>query len=169
MAGIVARYALDAERKMGEMLEVTERAVANQYTKSAESIGTTEQKPTLKELGIGKDESSKAQQLASLPVSVFEEVKAGTKTRTQARREYKRATTESSQAQAVVAGLLSLFNSLHDSPGFSVLAMQVSPRQFRRLFLSASKEDRSAPPRPSCNASEYRCFEQSTAQADAIL
>ena len=69
-------YAFEAERRMGEMLAETDRA------KGAKGIGPIavvprDHKPTLKELGLNKDESSKAQALAALPQRVFEQVKAG--------------------------------------------------------------------------------------------
>lgn len=85
-------YALEAERKMGEMLIATERATANQYTnKSAESPIVTEQIPTLSDLGLTKNESAKAQQLATIPRLKFESITSGVKTRTEVVREIARA------------------------------------------------------------------------------
>lgn len=66
-----------AELKMGEMLKGTERH------RGAEGIGTRvvphddRTPPTLAELGLTKNESSRAQLLADLPEDVFEEIEAG--------------------------------------------------------------------------------------------
>lgn len=78
-------YALEAERKMGEMLLATERATGNQHTKSAKSPDVTKQ-PTLASLGITKRESSEAQTLANLPQEVFERVKKGESTKAEIKR-----------------------------------------------------------------------------------
>lgn len=66
-------YALEAERKMGEMLRETERA------KGVLKVGpqlpnVTTGQPTLAELGLTKRESAEAQKLASLPDKEFEAV-----------------------------------------------------------------------------------------------
>jgi hypothetical protein len=68
-------YALDAERKMGELLATTERTNAAR-DKKAELHGVTPP-PTLDELEISKKQSADAQKLAALPVEVFEEVRSG--------------------------------------------------------------------------------------------
>jgi N6-adenosine-specific RNA methylase IME4 len=89
-------YALEAERKMGAMLAATDRAInkpgpgrgkAGQQALPALS----DSPPTLAELGISKNDSSNAQRLAEIPRTVFEEIKAGKKTRTQVQREIVRA------------------------------------------------------------------------------
>lgn len=71
-------YALEAERKMGEMLLQTDRANTARDRK-AELPGVTPP-PTLKELGLSKKESSKAQVLAKLESESFNELKQGNKT-----------------------------------------------------------------------------------------
>lgn len=80
-------YALEAERKMGEMLVSTERAKGVRVNgKEKGNIGGTvvlppKKEPTLSELGLTKRESSEAQKLARLPVEIFEAVKNGKRTR----------------------------------------------------------------------------------------
>lgn len=91
-------YALEAERKMGEMLAQTERAKPGPGKKDR-SQGFTEP-PTLAELGITKNESSKAQKLAALPKDAFDEVRDGKKRFNEVRREIKRT---SDKAALVVA------------------------------------------------------------------
>jgi hypothetical protein len=60
-------YALEAERKMGEMLRETERAIGargnpgGQGAAIVQSPDVTTQVPTLADLGISKRESSEAQ------------------------------------------------------------------------------------------------------------
>jgi N6-adenosine-specific RNA methylase IME4 len=79
-------YALEAERKMGEMLRATER-----HPPGPDRLRrVTDPPPTLADLGVTKRESAEAQRLADLPVEVFEEVRAGKKTRTAAKREARR-------------------------------------------------------------------------------
>lgn len=86
-------YALEAERKMGEMLLATERAKGGQpYQKKSTSNSTLPVEPALHDLGISKRESSEAQQLATLPKEEFEAVKEGKKTRSAVKRDYKRKT-----------------------------------------------------------------------------
>jgi len=84
-------YAVRAERKMGEMLAVTERArgtrVAGGTTGGPVVLPPVEDTPTLAELGVTKRESSEAQFLASLPDEKFEEVATGQKTMADALRE----------------------------------------------------------------------------------
>ena len=57
-------YAMDASRRMGELLQSTERAKG--AAESAEKR-STHQAPRLEDLGITKKESSRAQKLAALP------------------------------------------------------------------------------------------------------
>jgi hypothetical protein len=82
-------YALEAERKMGEMLIQTERAKPpgdNQHKKQDRSPQVTEAQ-TLKDLGLTKRESSEAQLLAKAPKADFEQVKSGKKTKSQLKRD----------------------------------------------------------------------------------
>jgi len=69
-------YAIQAERKMGEMLASTERAPVGR-----KRIGTPEvpisDVPTLTEMGITKNESSRAQKLATIPEDIYEQVLDG--------------------------------------------------------------------------------------------
>jgi hypothetical protein len=78
-------YALEAERKMGEMLKATERAKPGPDKKDRLPEGT--EPPTLAELGLTKRESSEAQMLADLPEAEFEEIKTGKKTKSRAKKE----------------------------------------------------------------------------------
>jgi hypothetical protein len=86
-------YALDAERRMGEMLTETKPKRAKGGQPYHEKMKSTPSKrkgvdtPTLKELGLTEKESHLAQKLAALPVEIFEQVKAGTKTRIKAMRQ----------------------------------------------------------------------------------
>lgn len=88
-------YALDAERRMGELLRETERNKGaqgkgiNQYNNEVQYPDDTAP-PKLEDLGLTKKESSEAQQIADLPEEVYEDVRAGKKTKTQAKREVKR-------------------------------------------------------------------------------
>lgn len=75
-------YAFEAERKMGEMLIETERAPGKRT--DLVTTGDQVEKPTLKDLGLTKKESSKAQKLAAIPVETFEKVVSGEKSRTAA-------------------------------------------------------------------------------------
>jgi len=81
-------YALEAERKMGEMLLATERAKAGRPHKSVTARNQLSE-PTLKELGLSKRESAEAQLLAELHVADFEKIKAGKKTKSKAKKEHK--------------------------------------------------------------------------------
>ena len=85
-------YALEAERRMGEMLLETERARPAVGSKviGNERIPMKDDRPTLAELGLTKRESAEAQLLAGLNQSAFDDVKTGKKTKTQVRREKNR-------------------------------------------------------------------------------
>jgi len=72
-------YALEAERKMGEMLKVTDRAQGKR-TDLVTKRDQVNDIPTLADLGLTKKESSEAQMLADLPSNVFEEIRIGKKT-----------------------------------------------------------------------------------------
>ena len=67
-------YAMDASRRMGELLQSTERAKG--AAESAEKR-STHQAPRLEDLGITKKESSRAQKLAALPEETFQKVRSG--------------------------------------------------------------------------------------------
>ena len=82
------RYALEAERKMGEMLLATKRAKGTdkggrQYV-DGRHRRPSNAPPTLSELGLTKNESAKAQRIAEIPQDKFDEVTSGAKTVTQA-------------------------------------------------------------------------------------
>ena len=72
-------YAMDASRRMGELLQATERADKETRYGSTrqEQPQKTTKTPTLQELGITRKESSRAQKLASLPEETFQKVKSG--------------------------------------------------------------------------------------------
>ena len=82
------KYALLAERRMGEMLKATADSGERSTGGKPSSVSTV---TTLAGIGITRDESAKAQALAKLPEALFDEVAEGEKTRTQAVREQKRA------------------------------------------------------------------------------
>jgi ParB family chromosome partitioning protein len=78
-------YALEAERKMGQVLMQTERAkgkLKRGPVVTARNHG--EQTPTLASLGLVKRESAEAQKLAAIPAERFEALKAGTMTKKEA-------------------------------------------------------------------------------------
>ena len=82
-------YALEAERRMGELLADSERQGPGQYQTKQRSSDITVA-PSLADLGLTKNESARAQMLASVPRDTFEEVKSGDKTIMEIRRELKR-------------------------------------------------------------------------------
>ena len=89
-------YALEAEKKMGIMLKEKPPAYKpgpgrGKKGSPIEEPPLFDSTPTLEELGLTKKESAQAQKIAELPEDIFEEIKAGTKTRTQAQREVSRA------------------------------------------------------------------------------
>ena len=83
-------YALEAERKIGGMLEATERAKGKLKQNTAVT-SCNHGAPTLEELGLSKRESSDAQVLASLPQASFDAVRDGKKSLAQVRKEIKDA------------------------------------------------------------------------------
>ncbi len=90
-------YALEAERKMGQLLKETERAkgtagqlLGKDVSGSYIALPPDNKQPTLAELNISKRESSEAQKLAELPDEQFHEIKEAKKTKTQIFREMKR-------------------------------------------------------------------------------
>ncbi len=71
-----ATIRIRAERRLGEMLQATELANAapgNQHTAGADDAEVTNGKLTLRDLGLTKSESSRSQQIAALPDTVFED------------------------------------------------------------------------------------------------
>lgn len=60
-----------AERRCGELLASTERAPAGRPAANA-SNRTTDSPPTLADMGLTRDESSRYQQLAAMPAEYFE-------------------------------------------------------------------------------------------------
>ena len=69
--------ALDAERKMGEMLATASKASGGRPKKTGTLGLPVSDNPTLKDLGISKKESSRAQTLAKVPKEEFEQIKKG--------------------------------------------------------------------------------------------
>jgi len=99
-------YAMEAERKMGEMLKETERS-GPKYSKGGGSKGSKreplpEAPPTLADLGLTKRESSEAQMLADLPEAEFEEIKTGKKTKSKVIKEIKAEKRKSERAGLIV-------------------------------------------------------------------
>jgi N6-adenosine-specific RNA methylase IME4 len=82
-------YALEAERKMGEMLVETERAQGRR-TDLVDGHDQVDETPTLAELNLSKDESSRAQFMAGLPREMFDEIKSGEKSIMGIRRELRK-------------------------------------------------------------------------------
>ena len=84
-------YALEAERRMGQLLKDTERAVgtdkAGRTTIDGDRILPSNPPQTLAELGLTKRDSAEAQKLAELPQETFDEVKDGSKTLAEVKRE----------------------------------------------------------------------------------
>lgn len=81
-------YALEAERKMGQMLA---SAPKNAGARGIGKSGVTLCNPTIAQLGIDKRESSEAQKLAELPQEAFERVKQGERSKRGALRDQRRA------------------------------------------------------------------------------
>jgi len=88
-------YALDAERRMGELLAATERAKGVRTVGGGKGAGSTMRvqpadAPPLYDLGISRKLSSHAQKLAAMPEPVFRDVRDGRKPITEAFREQRR-------------------------------------------------------------------------------
>lgn len=84
-------YALEAERKMGEMIIAGQEAgqiarPGNQPNVMADDICPAR----IKELGLTRQESSRAQVMARMPRATFDEVKGGEKSIMEVRREMKK-------------------------------------------------------------------------------
>lgn len=77
-------YALEAERKMGEMLLATERAAGARGIGKKSVVSTGNHTPTLAEIGLKKKEAFLARNLAELPREQFDSVKNGKVSRTTA-------------------------------------------------------------------------------------
>ena len=71
---------LEAERKMGQMLQETERAKGDLKRGPVVTTRNHGDTPTLAALGLSKRESAEAQMLAELPAEDFEKVRTGKKT-----------------------------------------------------------------------------------------
>jgi N6-adenosine-specific RNA methylase IME4 len=86
-------YALEAERKMGQMLAVKPPEVhagpGRGKRGDTVSVGLSDI-PTLAQLGVPPKESERAQKLAALPEHVFQQIKTGNKTRKEIHRAQKR-------------------------------------------------------------------------------
>jgi len=80
-------YALEAERKMGQMLKETERAKGELKRGPVVTTRNHGDPPTLATLGITKRESAEAQMLAELSENEFMDVKAGKKTKAKVKKE----------------------------------------------------------------------------------
>ena len=88
-----AGYALEAERRVGELLEKTELAKGGQpyRTSTCTRAGQVEEpSPTIAQLGLTRNESSRAQFLAQLPRETFDAIKEGKTTITEAQRQHRR-------------------------------------------------------------------------------
>jgi 16S rRNA G966 N2-methylase RsmD len=84
-------YALEAERRMGELLAATERAKGTDKggrpTIDGHRTLPSNPPPTLSDMGISKNESAEAQMLAALPDKDFEDVREGKKTKSKVKKE----------------------------------------------------------------------------------
>lgn len=103
-------YALDAERKMGQLLAATERAKGTKgQLHGKSSSGSTRRapperkEPTLADLGISKKESSSAQALAEMPTEKFDEIKKGRVTKTRAIKAVRKSKTKAEQVRKIKA------------------------------------------------------------------
>lgn len=85
-------YALEAERRMGEMLRETDRNIGTMPSKEdgGHMVLPPSSPPTLSELGLTKRESSEAQMLAGVSREIFDKVKAGEKSKAEVKRDIKR-------------------------------------------------------------------------------
>ena len=115
---VAGSYALEAERRMGELLAQTPRAVgaiAGGKKDSPRGHYTLprDKEPTLAALGITKRESSQSKLLASLPRDDFNKLRDGTTNLADVIRERKRATVKA---------------DLDDIAKKDVFALDLSPR-----------------------------------------
>jgi hypothetical protein len=72
-------YALDAERRLGELLTQTELQGPGQYQQRLHDDTVA---PTLTEMGLSKRDSAQSKKLFAVPEEVYEKIRAGEKTRT---------------------------------------------------------------------------------------
>ena len=99
-------YALEAERKMGEMLAATSEDRTRETrggNRKSKSSGVT-LKPTLSSLGLTKRESAEAQMLANIPRETFDKVKTGNKSKADIKREIKKAEANKKREVAISEG-----------------------------------------------------------------
>ena len=83
-------YALEAERKMGELLAATPRAEGKlKRGPVVPTVNHGKTPPTLAEIGVSKKESARAQMLAKLPEKTFNAIRSGEKTLVEVARESK--------------------------------------------------------------------------------
>ncbi len=94
------KYAVLAERKLGEMLAATERAKGKR-TDLVTTSNQVDDKPTLTDLGITKRESAEAQKLAEMPEEVVAKIAEGKVAKSKAIREVNKAKKQAEQKQAV--------------------------------------------------------------------
>jgi hypothetical protein len=104
--------ALDAERKMGEMLATASLAIGGRPKETGNIELPVSDNPTLKELGISKRESSRAQALAKMPDEKFEEIKKGVKTLSQARREVATGNSSTPEIEKLLEKAINRFEEL---------------------------------------------------------
>ncbi len=93
-------YALDAERKMGQLLKETERQKPGEYQRSPDVTVA----PSLSDLGLTKRDSSEAQKLAELPEEQYQEVREGKQTRSGAIKEVKKQETDLKRQEIAESG-----------------------------------------------------------------
>lgn len=99
-------YAFEAEKRMGELLEATERArpaIGSKIIGSKRIPMKEQERPTLSDLGITKKGSSDAQFLSSLPEEEFEKVKSGEKKVSVIKRERKAKQREQAKKDTIEA------------------------------------------------------------------
>lgn len=98
-------YALEAERRMGEILRETERATAGRpCLDKLISAAVVLINPTLSALGVTRKESSAAQQMAAMPRETFEAILSGRVTRQEAKREARASEIHAARQEVAEAG-----------------------------------------------------------------
>jgi N6-adenosine-specific RNA methylase IME4 len=118
-------YALEAERRMGELLLATERAKGGEgHHKKPTGNTMLPVQPTLAEIGVSKRESFEAQLLASIPATTFEEIKVGKTTRKtvkRAIRDKERDRRRAENAAKIAAGAASKKQSIPADAKFTTI------------------------------------------------